>query len=45
MTLLLEDYRNLTGRYDKLVSIEMVEAVGARYLDDYFRQCAALLRR
>jgi cyclopropane-fatty-acyl-phospholipid synthase len=43
VTLLLEDYRNLTGRYDKLLSIEMVEAVGARYLDGYFRKCAALL--
>ncbi|MGA8708969.1 MAG: cyclopropane-fatty-acyl-phospholipid synthase family protein [Steroidobacteraceae bacterium] len=43
VTLLLEDYRNLTGRYDKLVSIEMVEAVGARYLDDYFHRCAVLL--
>ncbi len=43
VTLLLEDYRNLRGRYDKLVSIEMVEAVGVRYLDHYFRQCSALL--
>ena len=41
--LLLEDYRDLTGRYDKLVSIEMVEAVGAKYVDTYFRQCGALL--
>jgi cyclopropane-fatty-acyl-phospholipid synthase len=43
VTLLLEDYRDLTGRYDKLVSIEMVEAVGARYLDTYFGRCSALL--
>ena len=43
VTLLLEDYRNLTGRFDKLVSIEMVEAVGARFLDGYFRQCSRLL--
>jgi cyclopropane-fatty-acyl-phospholipid synthase len=38
-----EDYRELTGRYDKLVSIEMVEAVGHEYLDRYFAQCSALL--
>lgn len=44
VTLLLQDYRDLTGRYDKLVSIEMVEAVGHRFLPQYFRQCAALLK-
>jgi cyclopropane-fatty-acyl-phospholipid synthase len=43
ITLLLEDYRDLGGRYDKLVSIEMIEAVGARYLDTYTAQCARLL--
>ncbi len=43
VTLLLQDYRELTGRYDKLVSIEMIEAVGAGYLEGYFRQCSALL--
>jgi cyclopropane-fatty-acyl-phospholipid synthase len=43
ITLLLEDYRDLTGRYDKLVSIEMIEAVGAKFLEPYFRQCASLL--
>jgi cyclopropane-fatty-acyl-phospholipid synthase len=43
VTLLLQDYRELRGRFDKLVSIEMIEAVGAGYLDGYFRQCAALL--
>lgn len=37
---LLSDYRDLEGTYDKLVSIEMVEAVGHEYLDDYFRVCA-----
>ena len=40
----LEDYRDLRGRFDKLVSIEMVEAVGHQYLDTYFARCAALLR-
>ncbi|MFR0687868.1 class I SAM-dependent methyltransferase [Enterobacterales bacterium AE_CKDN230030158-1A_HGKHYDSX7] len=41
---LCEDYRDLQGRYDKLVSIEMIEAVGHRYLPEYFRRCAALLK-
>ena len=38
------DYRSLAGRYDKLVSVEMVEAVGHQYLDTYFQTCARLLR-
>ncbi len=42
--LLLEDYRDLRGQYDKLVSIEMVEAIGAPYLDAYFAQLGALLK-
>jgi cyclopropane-fatty-acyl-phospholipid synthase len=41
---LLCDYRNLGGRFDKLVSIEMIEAVGARYLDTYFAKITELLR-
>ena len=44
VTLLLEDYRDLDGQYDKLVSIEMIEAVGHRFLPTYFRQCASLLK-
>ncbi len=44
VTLLLEDYRNLTGTYDKLVSVEMIEAVGAQYLDTYTAKCASLLK-
>lgn len=43
--IVLEDYRDLTGSYDKLVSVEMVEAVGHAYLEGYFRACANLLRR
>jgi cyclopropane-fatty-acyl-phospholipid synthase len=39
----LADYRDLTGRYDKLVSIEMVEAIGHQYLDDYFAKIGSLL--
>jgi cyclopropane-fatty-acyl-phospholipid synthase len=45
--LLLEDYRDLPSRldrrFDRLVSIEMIEAVGHRNLDDYFRVCASML--
>lgn len=43
VTLLLDDYRDLVGQYDKLVSIEMIEAVGHQYFDRFMRQCAALL--
>ncbi|MHB0959762.1 MAG: class I SAM-dependent methyltransferase [Pirellulaceae bacterium] len=42
--LLREDYRALTGCYDKLVSIEMIEAVGENMLGTFFRQCSNLLR-
>ncbi len=44
ITLLLQDYRDLAGQYDKLVSIEMVEAIGARYLDTYFATLGRLLK-
>ena len=40
----LVDYRRLSGQYDKLVSIEMIEAVGEKFLDAYFGQCSRLLR-
>ncbi len=40
---LLSDYRDLGGHYTKLVSIEMIEAVGHEYLGDYFRACSQLL--
>jgi cyclopropane-fatty-acyl-phospholipid synthase len=43
VTVLLEDYRDLSGRYDKLVSIEMIEAVGWQYFDLFFRRCGELL--
>jgi cyclopropane-fatty-acyl-phospholipid synthase len=43
ITLLLEDYRDLSGRFDKLVSIEMIEAVGPQYLDTYTAKCSSLL--
>ncbi|MBF6635533.1 class I SAM-dependent methyltransferase [Rouxiella silvae] len=44
VTVLFEDYRALTGQYDKLVSIEMIEAVGKRYLPTFFKRCNALLK-
>ena len=44
ITLLLEDYRDLHGQYDRLVSIEMVEAIGAEYLPTYFSKLTALLK-
>ncbi|BFM50442.1 cyclopropane-fatty-acyl-phospholipid synthase family protein [Marinomonas sp. THO17] len=44
ITLLLDDYRDLQGQYDKLVSIEMIEAVGHEYYDSYFSKCSELLK-
>lgn len=44
VTVLLEDYRDLTGQYDKLISIEMVEAVGHHFIDEYFQRCSELLK-
>lgn len=41
---LFKDYRELDGTYDKLVSIEMIEAVGHRYYRDYFQRCSQLLK-
>jgi cyclopropane-fatty-acyl-phospholipid synthase len=41
---LFEDYRKLTGAYDKLVSVEMIEAVGLDNLPKYFEKCSSLLR-
>jgi cyclopropane-fatty-acyl-phospholipid synthase len=43
VTVLFDDYRDVRGRYDKLVSIEMIEAVGWQYYDVFFRRCAELL--
>ena len=42
--LLLKDYRDLRGKYDKLVSIEMIEAVGHQYFNTFFRSCSNLLK-
>ena len=45
ITVLLEDYRDLRGRYDRLVSIEMIEAIGHRQFGEFFRRSADLLTR
>jgi cyclopropane-fatty-acyl-phospholipid synthase len=44
ITLLFDDYRDLSGQYDKLVSIEMIEAVGPQFLPSYFGQISQLLK-
>jgi cyclopropane-fatty-acyl-phospholipid synthase len=43
VTVVLEDYRDLRGRYSKLVSLEMIEAVGWQYFDEFFQCCSTLL--
>jgi cyclopropane-fatty-acyl-phospholipid synthase len=40
----LMDYRQLTGRFDKIISIEMLEAVGDAYLETYFAKCHEVLK-
>lgn len=44
VTVIMQDYRDLQGHYDKLVSIEMIEAVGHQFLDTYLAKCASLLK-
>jgi cyclopropane-fatty-acyl-phospholipid synthase len=44
ITLLFEDYRNLNGQFDKIVSIEMFEAVGFKHYDEFFAACDRLLK-
>jgi cyclopropane-fatty-acyl-phospholipid synthase len=44
ITVLKKDYRDLTGQYDKLVSIEMIEAVGHHYLDTYVNTLSERLK-
>ncbi|WP_077339205.1 SAM-dependent methyltransferase [Pseudocolwellia agarivorans] len=44
ITLLKKDYRLLEGQYDKLVSIEMIEAVGHDFMGEFFKQCNSLLK-
>jgi cyclopropane-fatty-acyl-phospholipid synthase len=42
--ILLQDYRTMNGRFDKIVSIEMIEAVGDKFLETYFNTCTELLK-
>lgn len=44
VTVLDQDYRELTGQYDRLVSVEMIEAVGHQYLPEYFSRLGSLLK-
>ena len=44
VTVLMQDYRDLKGQYDKLVSIEMIEAVGHEFFETYFKTCSRLLK-
>lgn len=40
----MQDYRDTGGQFDRLISIEMIEAVGAQYLNLFFRRCSELLK-
>lgn len=44
ITVLLKDYRDITGKFDKVVSIEMIEAVGYKYLKTYFKKIQDVLK-
>jgi cyclopropane-fatty-acyl-phospholipid synthase len=44
ITVLLQDYRNLDGQFDKIISIEMIEAIGPQYYGVYFKKCSSLLK-
>jgi cyclopropane-fatty-acyl-phospholipid synthase len=44
ITLLKQDYRDLTGQFDKLISVEMIEAVGKTYMKTFFSTCSQLLK-
>jgi len=44
VTLLEQDYRLLEGKFDKLVSVEMIEAVGLDFLDTFFAKCSSLVK-
>ena len=45
VTILLEDYRNIKGKFDKVISIEMIEAVGHKYFPVYFSKINSLLKK
>lgn len=45
VSILIKDYREMEGCFDKIVSVEMLEAVGHQYLPEYFKQCDRLLKK
>lgn len=45
VTILIQDYRNMTGTFDAILSIEMIEAVGETYLPEFFRVCHNCLKK
>ncbi|MBL7910718.1 MAG: class I SAM-dependent methyltransferase [Bacteroidia bacterium] len=45
ITVVLKDYRLIEGKFDKIVSIEMLEAVGAEFYTTYFKKCSDLLKK
>lgn len=44
VSIIIQDYRKIEGTFDKIVSIEMLEAVGHQYLETYFEKCQSLLK-
>jgi cyclopropane-fatty-acyl-phospholipid synthase len=45
INVIIQDYRKLVGQFDKIVSVEMLEAVGANYYETYFKKCHELLKK
>ncbi|WP_316797735.1 cyclopropane-fatty-acyl-phospholipid synthase family protein [Pedobacter frigidisoli] len=45
VSVIIQDYRKIEGTFDKIVSIEMLEAVGHQYLETYFGKCQSLLKK
>jgi cyclopropane-fatty-acyl-phospholipid synthase len=45
VSIMMQDYRLMEGQFDKIVSVEMLEAVGHNYLDLYFKKCHDLLKK
>jgi cyclopropane-fatty-acyl-phospholipid synthase len=45
VSVIIQDYRKIEGQFDKIVSVEMLEAVGAKYFERYFAQCHKLLKK
>ena len=45
VSILVKDYREMEGKFDKIVSVEMLEAVGYKFMDTYFTKCHDLLKK